>query len=135
MKEGKPLIGTARYASIPTHKGWEQSRRDDLESLAYMLIYFLNGSLPWQGQRATKKEDKYQMILEKKLNIPIEVLCKGIPREFQEFLAYTRSLKFEEKPDYSYLRKLLKERFVKEGYEFDHIYDWILIPMSLRYPL
>lgn len=82
LKEGKPLIGTARYASIATHKGFEQSRRDDLEALGYMLIYFLKGQLPWQGIRANRKEEKYQRILEKKTSLTVEQLCKSMPNEF-----------------------------------------------------
>ncbi|CAD8208806.1 unnamed protein product [Paramecium octaurelia] len=134
QKEGKPLIGTARYASINTHKGTEQSRRDDLEALGYMLIYFLKGTLPWQGIRANRKEEKYQKIMEKKISTPIDQLCKGIPNEFQQFMNYVRNLKYDEKPDYSFLKKIFKERFVKEGYEYDYVYDWILIPMSTRSP-
>lgn len=82
LKDGKPLIGTARYASVNTHKGIEQSRRDDLEAIGYMLIYFLKGQLPWQGIRTQRKEEKYQKILEKKTSTGIDLLCKGIPHEF-----------------------------------------------------
>ncbi|CAD8118439.1 unnamed protein product [Paramecium sonneborni] len=78
LKEGKSLIGAARYASINTHKGFEQSRRDDLESLGYMLIYFLKGTLPWKDTRVNKKEEKHQKIMEKKIQTTIEQLCKGI---------------------------------------------------------
>lgn len=81
-----------------------------------------------------RKEEKYQKILEKKLNTPVDQLCKGLPHEFVQYLNYCRNLKFEDKPDYSFLKKLFKERFVKEGYEHDYVYDWILIPMSVRNP-
>jgi len=126
-KEGKSLTGTARYASVNTHLGIEQARRDDLESLGFVLLYFLRGSLPWQNMRANNKKEKYQKIMEKKLGTPIEVLCKGFPSEFVTFLSYCRNLKFEDKPDYNYLRTLLKDLFVKAGYEMDYQYDWNIL--------
>ncbi|KAH0472512.1 MAG: uncharacterized protein KVP18_004718, partial [Porospora cf. gigantea A] len=81
-REGKHLTGTARYASISTHLGIEQSRRDDLEAVAYVLLYFIRGSLPWQGLKAGTKRDKYDKIMEKKMGTPIDVLCKYCPCEF-----------------------------------------------------
>jgi len=126
-KEGKSLTGTARYASVNTHLGIEQARRDDLESLGFVLLYFLRGSLPWQNMRANNKKEKYQKIMEKKLGTPIDVLCKGFPSEFTTFVTYCRNLKFEEKPDYNYLRGLLKDLFVKSGYEMDYQYDWNIL--------
>lgn len=126
-KEGKSLTGTARYASVNTHLGIEQARRDDLESLGFLLLYFLRGSLPWQNMRANNKKEKYQKIMEKKLGTPIEVLCKGFPNEFVTFLSYCRNLKFEDKPDYNYLRTILKDLFTKSGYEMDYQYDWNIL--------
>lgn len=126
-KEGKSLTGTARYASVNTHLGIEQARRDDLESLGYLMMYFLRGSLPWQNMRANNKKEKYQKIMEKKMGTPIDVLCKGFPSEFATFLTYCRNLKFEDKPDYNYLRTLLKDLFVKSGYEMDYQYDWNIL--------
>ena len=78
-KEGKNLTGTARYASLHAHMGLEQSRRDDLESLCYVFMYFLRGSLPWQGLTAKSKADKYRKILESKMSNTSEILCKGFP--------------------------------------------------------
>jgi len=125
-RENKNLTGTARYASINTHLGIEQSRRDDLEALGYVLMYFLRGSLPWQGLKAATKKQKYDMISEKKMSTPVEVLCRGYPNEFGTYLNYCRSLKFADKPDYSYLRKMFKDLFFREGYAYDHNFDWTL---------
>jgi len=106
-KEGKELTGTARYASINTHMGIEQSRRDDLESIGYVMMYMLRGILPWQNMKAKDTKTKYKMIMEKKIATPAEVLCKGFPNEFAAFINYTKGLKFEEKPDYKYLKGLM----------------------------
>ena len=89
-RDGKNLTGTARYASIATHKGKEQSRRDDLETIGHVLLYFLKGSLPWQGLPGKNKTDKYNAIKKKKLEVTLEELCKGIPREFFDFMTYCR---------------------------------------------
>lgn len=126
-KEGKSLTGTARYASINTHLGIEQGRRDDLEGLGYVMLYFLKGILPWQNLRANNKKEKYDKIMEKKLGTPLEVLCKGLPEEFVTYMNYCKNLKFEDKPDYPYLKGLLKDLFVKSGYEWDYEYDWNII--------
>ncbi|XP_059660331.1 casein kinase 1-like protein 10 [Cornus florida] len=129
-RENKNLTGTARYASVNTHAGVEQSRRDDLESLGYVLVYFLRGSLPWQGLKAGTKKQKYDKISEKKMLTPIEVLCKSYPSEFVSYFHYCRSLRFEDKPDYSYLKRLFRDLFIREGYQFDYIFDWTI----LKYP-
>jgi serine/threonine protein kinase len=98
--EGKNLTGTARYASINTHLGAEQSRRDDLQSLGFVLMYFLRGSLPWQGLQATTKQQKYRRILEVKQKTFPEELCRGQPSEFRDYFAHCSSLRFEDSPDY-----------------------------------
>ena len=108
-KDGKSLTGTARFTSIYTHLGIEQSRRDDLEGMIYTLIYLIKGRLPWQGLKAKTKEEKCQKIMEKKIDIPIDVLCKGLHKNFGIILHYCRSLLFDEKPNYDFIRKNLKE--------------------------
>ncbi|KAL9443608.1 hypothetical protein AB3S75_016885 [Citrus x aurantiifolia] len=126
-RENKNLTGTARYASCNTHLGIEQSRRDDLESLGYVLLYFLRGSLPWQGLKAATKKQKYDKICEKKLSTPIEVLCKSHPVEFASYIHYCHSLTFDQRPDYGFLKRLFRDLFSREGYEFDYIFDWTII--------
>ena len=123
-RENKNLTGTARYTSINTHLGVEQSRRDDLESLGYVLMYFLRGQLPWQGLKAATKKQKYDRIMEKKMTTPTELLCRGFPNEFAIYLNYCRSLRFDDKPDYSYLRKLFRDLFVREAFQYDYVFDW-----------
>ncbi|KAI4350824.1 hypothetical protein L6164_005236 [Bauhinia variegata] len=126
-RENKNLTGTARYASCNTHLGIEQSRRDDLESLGYVLLYFLRGSLPWQGLKAATKKQKYDKICEKKLSTPIEVLCKSHPVEFASYFHYCHSLTFDQRPDYGFLKRLFRDLFSREGYEFDYVFDWTIL--------
>ncbi|KAJ7973818.1 putative Casein kinase, partial [Quillaja saponaria] len=126
-RENKNLTGTARYASCNTHLGIEQSRRDDLESLGYVLLYFLRGSLPWQGLKAGTKKQKYDKICEKKLSTPIEVLCKSHPVEFASYFHYCHSLTFDQRPDYGFLKRLFRDLFTREGYEFDYVFDWTIL--------
>lgn len=123
-REGKGLTGTARYASINTHLGVEQSRRDDLESLGYVFIYFLKGQLPWQNLRAKNIKEKYEKIKEKKILTQVSALCENQPEEFAIYLNTCRKLKFIEKPDYAALKALFKDLFTRERYEYDFVYDW-----------
>jgi serine/threonine protein kinase len=124
------LTGTARFASINTHIGMEQSRRDDLESLGYVLMYFLRGSLPWQGIKAGTRRQKYERIKDRKLSIGIEQLCEGYPTEFRRYLEYCRALRFEDRPDYAYLKCLFKELFCREGFDYDNIFDWTILDLQ-----
>ncbi|KAL6221991.1 hypothetical protein ACLB2K_005383 [Fragaria x ananassa] len=126
-RENKNLTGTARYASMNTHLGIEQSRRDDLESLGYVLMYFLKGSLPWQGLKAGTKKQKYEKISEKKVSTSIEALCRGYPTEFASYFHYCRSLRFDDKPDYVYLKKIFRDVFIREGFQFDYVFDWTIL--------
>ncbi|KAL5572445.1 hypothetical protein UlMin_022042 [Ulmus minor] len=126
-RENKNLTGTARYASMNTHLGIEQSRRDDLESLGYVLMYFLRGSLPWQGLKAGTKKQKYEKISEKKVSTSIEALCRGYPSEFASYFHYCRSLRFDDKPDYAYLKRIFRDLFIREGFQFDYVFDWTIL--------
>lgn len=124
-RDNKSLTGTARYASLNTHRGIEQSRRDDLEGIGYVLMYFLRGSLPWQGLKASTQKKRYQAIRNVKAGTSIENLCKNFPPEFSAYITYCRNLQFCDTPDYPYLRKLFREVFIKLEYKWDYIYDWI----------
>ena len=122
--EGRDLTGTARYASIPTHLGIEQSRRDDIESIAYVLIFMLKGRLPWQGLKAPNIKKKNTMIAEIKCTTTAEQLCDGVPSEFATFLDEAKKLGFQDTPNYSEYRELFRNLFIKEGFVFDSVYDW-----------
>ncbi|KAI0346171.1 kinase-like protein [Trametopsis cervina] len=126
-RERKSLSGTARYMSINTHLGREQSRRDDLESLGHVFMYFLRGSLPWQGLKAATNKQKYEKIGEKKQTTPIDELCEGFPEEFNIYMHYVRKLGFEETPDYDFLRELFTKVLRSLGEEDDGVYDWMLL--------
>jgi len=126
-REDKNLTGTARYASINAHLGIEQSRRDDMESLGYVLMYFNRSTLPWQGLKAATKRQKYEKISEKKMSTAVEVLCKGFPAEFAMYLNYCRGLRFDEAPDYMYLRQLFRILFRTLNHQYDYTFDWTML--------
>ena len=105
-------------------RGYEQSRRDDLEAVGYVLMYFLRGSLPWQGLSGKNKEERYRRILNKKLDTSAYDLCYQYPSEFETYIDYTRKMEYVEQPDYNMIRKLFLQILEKEGQNFDYIYDW-----------
>jgi serine/threonine protein kinase len=114
------FTGTAMFASIHSHLGLELGRRDDLESLAYILIYFLRGSLPWQGLEFKTRD----LVVESKQQTSVHDLCHGLPVELFTFLEYCHSLSFDEKPDYNYLLNLFGNLLSREGFKDDAVFDW-----------
>lgn len=124
---GNKIIGTARYASINSHLGNQLSRRDDMESLGYLLVYLAKGKLPWQNLRSQNKEEKYQQILEKKELTSIDKLCSGLPKEFIQYFKHVKSLRFDEEPCYDFLKGLFLTAFSERRYSFDFHWDWVKV--------
>lgn len=118
---GKQLTGTPRYASVRTHEGREQSRRDDLESLAYVLFYFLAGALPWQGKPEKKKQAGYSAVMVMKNSAAAGA---GMPAEIVAILTHARALAFDAAPDYDALIAGLTSLFVRSGFAADGLFDW-----------
>jgi len=123
-KIGKGLTGTARYVSLFTHYGIEQARRDDIESIAFNLIYFARGKLPWQGVKTKNKKEKHKKIMESKLVHTPEILCSNLPEEFIKLLKYPKKLEFEEEPDYQRIKLMFKNYITKNGGIMDMEFDW-----------
>src|SRR4051812_34074846 len=97
-------------------------------------MYFLRGSLPWQGLKAATKKQKYDRIMEKKMSTSTESLCRGFPSQFSIYLNYTRALRFDDKPDYQYLRRLFRDLFVSNGLDYDYVYDWTPYKQNESFP-
>lgn len=119
----RKFCGTARYASIAAHKQYEQSRKDDLEAIGYLLVYMYKGKLPWQGIKHKDKKEKYRLIGEKKASITEEELCSGMSKEFVVYLKYVRNLDFNEKPHYSALKKMFINLYKSRQYKNDKL-EW-----------
>lgn len=122
--QNKSLAGTAHYASINTHAGMQQSRRDDLEAVGYMLVYFRCGKLPWQGLKVNDPDYKATRIFEEKKRISLEELCKKCPPEFLAFLQYVRAMRFQDTPDYERFRKALRDKFLRDRFKDDKRFEW-----------
>ncbi|KAH8290065.1 hypothetical protein KR044_006596 [Drosophila immigrans] len=131
-RESCSLTGTARFTSISSHEGIEQSRRDDLISVGYVLVYFLRGSLPWQGIKASTKQQKYERIHELKRSISNETLCQGFPSEFAMYLNYCTQLGFDANPNYHVLRKQFRHLLLKLCAARDRIFDWEVLTIKFH---
>ena len=121
----KHITGTPRFCSINALRGVEQSRRDDLESLSYLLLYFLKGSLPWQGLKISTRPQRFKEIIRLKKNLKIESIVENIPPEILLFCKYTRKLGFTENPKYEYMKKLFYSVLNKYGFTNDKKFSWI----------
>ncbi|CAD8166792.1 unnamed protein product [Paramecium octaurelia] len=127
LRERQPFIGTTRYASINAHKGLSLSRRDDMESLCYMLIYLLKGQLPWQNLQFTSEEDKINQVGQLKIKIDTNELCQGLPIEFARYLDYVKGLPFKSEPNYKYCLSLFRKISNEHNYlSKELIFDWII---------
>ena len=123
FSDEKKFCGTARYASIAAHESCEQSRKDDLESLGYILVYLYKGKLPWQSIKHKDKTERYKLIGEKKKNITEEELCSNMPKEFMVFLKFVRNLEFDEKPPYTAFIRMFTKLYDSRNYKNDKV-DW-----------
>lgn len=117
--------GNMKYSSVNTMKGIEPSRRDDLESLGYMLIYLYNQKLPWEALVSNNRNEIGQKVYEMKKHIPIKLLCKDLPNEMEDFIYYVKSLKFEQEPNYDYLTKILENILKKVNKINDMQFSWV----------
>ena len=121
---GRKLTGTARYASLNVHRGYTPSRRDDLESIGYVLLYLLLGKLPWQSIKCNDKDKRYLLIGEAKASVPLWQHFPNVPDEFILYLNHCQKLEHDEDPDYDYLRNIFINLYKHHGYPADNVYDW-----------
>jgi serine/threonine protein kinase len=127
FKKNRPIKGTVRYISLNTHKGFEQSRRDDIESLIYILIYFIVGELPWDNIKCKNKEEKYEKIFEKKNNFRKSEIFINLPDEIKLIYEAVLLIEFESKPNYDYYSGLIENLLNNENEKnefFDDLFDW-----------
>lgn len=122
--------GSVLFSSINTHLGFRLSRRDDLESLAYSLLYLIRGELPWKILENINSSKYIKVILNQKLNIKRDYLFRGIPAEFESFFLYCRKLLYDQTPNYSYLKSLLSKFLQTEPIYAN--FDWIVEPEFFR---
>jgi len=124
IKSEKIVIGTVRYISMNAHLGNEQYKKDDLESLAYMLVFFIKGELPWQNLKAKSRKEKYTKIYQKKKHTVNSELCNFLPDEIKNFVSYILNLNQKQNPDYSKLMNLISNLMKKYGYINDLQFEW-----------
>ena len=123
MNENKKFCGTVRYASIAAHNNTDQSRKDDLESIGYILIYLYKAKLPWQNIKHKDKKERYKLVGECKMNICEEELCSNMPKEFIVYMKYVKTLDFNEKPRYNALINMFKKLYESRNYKNDKM-EW-----------
>ena len=116
---GKNLVGTARYVSINAHLGYQLSRRDDLLTLGYVMLYLALGELPWQFENTRRKSARFEELGRIKASYTPEQLCKELPPKFRHYFEYCSALQFTQKPDYEYLRGLMKSMATAEGFDLE----------------
>eukprot|EP00928_Gymnodinium_smaydae_P063976 TRINITY_DN47425_c0_g1_i1.p1 TRINITY_DN47425_c0_g1~~TRINITY_DN47425_c0_g1_i1.p1 ORF type:complete len:324 (+),score=35.01 TRINITY_DN47425_c0_g1_i1:51-1022(+) len=126
-----PLMLPSCFLSINAHLGLEQSRRDDLESLGYIFVYFLSGYLPWERIQAATKQERIERVLNAKMFTPIHQLCQDLPLEIADLCTYIACLQFDEDPDYEHLKLPLRKLFLREGRLCDSPFDWTVIAAGL----
>ncbi|KAK1812543.1 casein kinase I [Friedmanniomyces endolithicus] len=124
------LVGTARFASIRGHQGQAQSPMDDLESLGYMMVFFVLGRLPWQGLQAYGRGEKTRAVMEKKMATSAEQLCEELPEEFAQYMQEVKDIPAGVRPHYDELRHKFRRLAVREGVRYDHVFDWTRLLFS-----
>ena len=127
LENGRKITGTARYVSPNVHSGLSPSRRDDIESIVYLLIYLLSGSLPWQKIKHEDKSKKYEIIGDFKNSRTLFEHFPDVPTEFITMLTYCRRMTYDEDPDYDYLKNILITLYKHQGYVLDEKYDWNIV--------
>ena len=123
MTKNHKFLGTARYSSIASHIGHSQSRKDDLESIGYLLVYLYRGSLPWMKIKHKEKSERYRLIGNKKINTTEEELCDKLPNEFLIYLKYVRNMDYDEKPHYTSLKNMFIKLYNSKNYRLDK-FEW-----------
>ena len=125
IKADRNIIGTMRYISMNTHQGYEQGRRDDLESLFYIIIYFIKGELPWQNIKCKTRQEKYNKIFEIKKKVTEDgELVEDLPLEMKKILEYILGLNFAERPNYLMMKNAIELILNKLNYSNDLQFDW-----------